>query len=209
MKYLKTYEYVRNTKYSNSLVNDFISQIRNINKMSYVEDVKPLSIFGFFSFDVNPKFSNEIIKLIPKFVYKLDRYGLILRTNYQEGDREFNGTIKEPKLKRVKPSKYVYHLTPEENVEYILENGLTTEMSDPDKWGEELFYPKSIFASLEGDKFGVISGDDVLLKIDTENLPNKWWVDLNFYSPSDNKLLRDFIMTYNDIPGEYISLAEE
>lgn len=209
MKYLKTYEYVRNTKYSTSLVNDLIKAIESIDKWSYVKDIHNQgNQFGEFWFDVNPKFEKQILKLLPKFVYKASRMGLMFYTNYN-GGREFSGIIKEPKLKRVKPTKYIYHLTPEENVEYILENGLTTEMSDSDNWGDELFYPNSIFASMEGDKFGVKSGDDVMLRIDTTSLKNKWWVDLNFYSPIVNTLFRDFIMTFEDIPGEYISIAEE
>ena len=131
----------------------------------------------------------------------------MLYIDFTDG-KELNGTLKEPKLKRVKPTKYVYHLTPEENVEYILMDGLKTEFSDSDSWGSELIYPDAIFASLETDKFGMKSGDDVMLKIDTDMISNKWWVDLNFYLPNLNILTRDFIMTFDDIPPEAISLKD-
>ena len=206
MKYIKTYEYVRNIKYSSSLVNDFIEAVKNIDKDSYVIDVHNNgNSFGNFWFAVNPKFETEILKLITKFKYKASRTGLMFNSEY-DGGREFSGTIKEIKLKRVKPTKFIYHTTEEHNVDDILENGLNIGLSEQDKWGLELTYPNAIFASLEGGEFQFTS-DKAMLVIDTTDLPNKWWVDLNFYSPEGNISFRDFIMTFENIPPRYISLV--
>lgn len=208
MKYVKTFEYVRNTKYSKYLANEFIESIKRIDKMSYIQDVHNSgSIFGNFWFVVNPKFENEIVKLIPKFKYKASRMGLMFYTSYDKKmGKNFSGTIKEPRMKRVKPSEFVYHNTNSKYANKILKDGLKIDNSKPNRWSGELYYPNAIFASMEDEEFTTLKGNIVTLKIDTKHLPNKWWVDLNFYSPDYNISFRNFIMTFEDIPPEYISI---
>ena len=171
MKYLKTYEYVRNTKYSKSLVNDFIKAIESIDKWSYVKDIHNQgNEFGSFWFEVNPKFEKQILKLLPKFVYKASRMGLMLYTNY-DGGVEFGGIIKEPKLKRVKPTKYIYHLTPEENVEYILENGI--------QWGGSSLTKENIIKYIDPNTIRQILQQDMMNSLEPYEYQLEEWLNIN------------------------------
>ena len=72
-----------------------------------------------------------------------------------------------------------------------------------------LYYPPTIFVALEptGHYNGLL-GDDVW-EIDTTNLKNKWWEDLNFYRHLDpQKRKIDYVMTFEPIPPENIKLLE-
>lgn len=108
---------------------------------------------------------------------------------------------------RVKPNKYVYHFSPSENRESILENGLIPKSSeDSVRWSKEieLGYPPLIFAVNDDDESGwyYVSKVDVW-RIDTQMIDNIWWQDLN------NKYLRnDLIMTDKPIPKEAIKLVK-
>lgn len=205
MKYLKTFEYVRNTKFKYWFVNNMINEIERLNTKSEVDRVRnnENDIFGSFAFQTNPNFEKQIKKILKKNKEKAKRSGLTMVYDY--GEHGFvNGILKEAKLKRIKPSHYVYHVTDSENLDSILKDGLKINKSDSESWSIELFYPNAIFASMEGEEvFQHYDGDDnrVVLKIDTSKIENKWWVDLNFYDTSNNILFRDFIMTFNNIPS--------
>ena len=104
---------------------------------------------------------------------------------------------------RVKPDKYVYHFSNKENRQDILKNGLlpkSHKSSTNWKHVNDLAYPPAIFAiNHPTDNWR----DDMdKWKIDTSILPNKWWMDLNFYKR------KDVVMTFDSIPLNCIELCQ-
>ena len=108
---------------------------------------------------------------------------------------------KEKFLKLVKPSEFVFHTSPEKNRESILEHGLLVKENLNYKGSTALNHPLSIFASLHQPIWQLSDNTDVW-KIDTKNLPNKWYSDLNMQGFGEEQC----IMTFNNIPKEYITL---
>jgi hypothetical protein len=105
--------------------------------------------------------------------------------------------FKDVKTERVKPEKYVYHFTnSKENKNNILKYGLIPKTNV--NW-DYIDYPDAIFA-INGD-FGDWRGNYVF-RIDTTNLKNKWWYDLNFRVGSPQ------IMTFEPIGPEYLKLLD-
>lgn len=110
--------------------------------------------------------------------------------------------LKNFNAKRIKPQKYVYHSSPEQFRQSILQNGLLPKENKTHNWCTYLDYPPAIFAINPTHKnleFWSEHGD--VWKINTEKLPNKWYYDLNL-----SHIRQDAIMTFEPIPKEYIKL---
>ena len=111
---------------------------------------------------------------------------------------------------RVKPQKYIYHRSGAVNRESILKNGLILKSWDKSpEWNDAgyLSYPPAIFATNTGrDDVWRSYGD--LWRIDTTNLPNKWWYDLNFFGGGVGDKRKKHIMTFEPIPPEYLTLVD-
>jgi hypothetical protein len=115
--------------------------------------------------------------------------------------------IKNLLTSRVKPNKFIYHYSPSENRNSILEYGIIPKSSKESvRWSKEteLEYPPLIFAvNDEHEKGGwyYVSKVDVW-EIDTEKIDNIWWRDVN------SKFFRtDLIMTDKAIPNSAIKLV--
>lgn len=112
--------------------------------------------------------------------------------------------LKEIRVKRIIPNRFIFHSSHKDFRKTILKEGLIPKKNTTHKWEEYLNYPPAIFAinSNSMDDFWKkpSQGYDVW-KIDTKNLPNNWWVDLNLYS-----LVPSAIMTFEPIPKKYIKL---
>jgi hypothetical protein len=107
--------------------------------------------------------------------------------------------FKTIKTQRVKPQKYVYHNTnSEENRDNILKFGLIPKTNI--NW-KHIDYPPAIFA-VNSDDERDIWGGKYLFRIDTTNLKNKWWYDLNF------PIGYVSIMTFEPIGPEYLELID-
>lgn len=121
--------------------------------------------------------------------------------------REFNIFVKDLFTRRVKPPRYIYHVTKSSNVENILKNGLELKSREEGNFSKELdlHYPPSIFASKDEDEWHV--EDSVTLEIDTKGLDNKWWQDLNLFN---DKLPENdtYMMTFKSISPNHIKLID-
>lgn len=117
------------------------------------------------------------------------------------------------RIVRVEPTRYVYHSTSVENRDSILKSGLIPKSSDESKewfYGIHLSYPKAIFATMVDLKTGIINpwknDDNVdIWRIDTNELNNEWFIDLNYVDEKDNK----HIMTFQPIPSKYLEIAKK
>ena len=107
--------------------------------------------------------------------------------------------FKSKNTRRIKPHRYVFHCSssPKED---ILKFGLTPKASSESKqWNNStLKYEPAIFAT---NGFGNLwNPGGVIYQIDTANLKNKWYEDLNFEPGTSNA-----IMTYEPILPEHIT----
>jgi hypothetical protein len=176
----------RNTKHEITFINIYIEDILE-------KDIKNIDIF-----------LNKYIKIFEKnellLTYRKKRVEFLKKVRYK-----YDILIKSDKLQRIKPPKYVYHSTKEKNIDDILLNGLIPKSGN--QWNIELEYKPAIFATRNINHTWKHFGNNVLLQIDTENLDNKWYIDLNlndYNYPNDPD--KDFIMTYEPIPKENIRL---
>ena len=108
--------------------------------------------------------------------------------------------VKDKFTTKITPNRFVYHYSKKENRENILKNGLIPKSSkESSDWNKdlELSYPNAIFAI--NDDENVWRPTDKW-KIDTTNLNIVWYSDLNFTNR------KEFIMTFEPIPPEYLEL---
>ncbi len=162
---------------------------------------------------------SKIEKIIIKYKKVFLRNNMILSyykgvySGYDDDDNNrtyyanFSIYVKNLFTNRVKSNKFIYHFSPSENRDSILENGILPKSSKESvKWSKEaeLEYPPLIFA-VNGDPedggWYHVSKVDVW-QIDTTKINNIWWRDLN------NKYLRsDLIMSDKHIPVYAIKLV--
>lgn len=159
-------------------------------------------------------------KVLKSYQKKLLDYNIVIGYNMKDGydtklgddlddiksipndKKDFHIHIKDLHTMRVKPPRYIYHFSDKKNRESILKNGLLPkESKDSERWKEiSLSYPPAVFATLDRD---VMWYHDEW-KIDTENLDNKWWKDINFFIPNSET---NAIMTFGNIPIECLTLV--
>jgi len=143
--------------------------------------------------------------------FDIDKDLNLIKSKDPNKTKTFNIYIKTLHSIRVKPPRYVYHLTDSKNVDDILKNGLTPKSWDDGNWKSEpdLYYPPSIFAITD---FSYWHGESII-QIDTKNLKNKWWKDLNFFSGYEQELEKGksykAIMTFDKIPPSNLELISE
>lgn len=133
---------------------------------------------------------------------KKDSFDILRAKGYHY---EYHIYLKDLHTKEVKPSSKVYHYSPKSNRESIMENGLLPKSSqESPMWAKEAFYeyPPIIFA-VDSEELGwYYFKDGDKWEINTENLPNKWWEDLNATNVVNSKC----IMTFEAIPAMYLKL---
>jgi hypothetical protein len=121
---------------------------------------------------------------------------------------EFNIIVKDLYTTRIKPPRYIYHVSPSYNRNEILKHGLKTTSWEDGSWLLEidLYYPKAVFAIPDFSYWvnNVKDKDPDIWEIDTKNLDNKWQEDLNFYKKNND--IKAF-MTFKDIPKDNIRLV--
>ncbi|MEL6646074.1 MAG: hypothetical protein AAFQ79_19235, partial [Pseudomonadota bacterium] len=141
-------------------------------------------IVGDYNFYYNPNYTESVKKIIYNFQDIFIKTDLLLIVYFKENLGNVRGRVKEAKIKRIKPTKWVYHTTDLKNKDTVLKEGLKIKKSKPERWlisGSFLEYPNSIFASLSIDElFNYEKSTKDIWVINTESLSNKWWYDLNF-----------------------------
>jgi hypothetical protein len=168
--------------------------------------------------NIEEKYEKEAEKIIKKNQRKIEKSGIFFtyrkskkkEFNLKDEDSfEFEETgkflvdfllhFKELYIKRVKPTRYVYHSTLKSNRDSILENGLEAKENINYSDSYILDHPPAVFATLEGEDLWRSGGD--IWKIDTTKINNKWFQDLNIPN------FKGVIMTYDDIPPNAIELC--
>jgi len=120
---------------------------------------------------------------------------------------KFTIYFKKLKTEKAQIERYLYHVSRPANRSSIKKLGLVPKGSDDSTaWSgyDYLAYPPAVFATNMGmhDTWHV-SGD--IWRIDTNELNNEWWYDLNFYGAGDR---RKYVMTFDPIPKKYIKLVK-
>jgi hypothetical protein len=211
MKYFKLFEeynslleYTSNEKLSIYLLSNILNKIKKV-----IPNIRFKSIDRSNN-DNNSKYSlfSEIETSLKK--YQKDDIISIVKTANKSSDMQhyfydsnYNIVgVKDVYIKRIKPPKNVYHVTYKKNRDSIIKHGLKID-SDSEWNNGMLSYPNAIFASLSMDVLFNYEKDikDIWV-INTNNLNNKWWYDLNFGEDYH------YIMTFDDIPSENLELYQ-
>lgn len=217
MIHLKTInEYISNLNNFDYLIKKMEKEIKNIfpNIQLFTKYVGNINTPKYYEIRTNGILNNEL-KIMNIFLDKwkniFNKNGLLLlykKNSYAEKGQLLNYydcVIKNSKVQRIKPPKYIYHVASFEKRNFILENGLIPKENTD--WTFNLSYEPAVFASINKDNLFLPQDKDIWI-IDTENLPNKWYIDLNL-----NKITgyhhNDFIMTYEPIPIENLKLLEK
>jgi hypothetical protein len=209
---LKLYEYIKNIKNTEYLINKMTNEI--LSHFPYIvttEEFDKERVFRKNLYQVKPTNTSDVEKIIKKYKKIFDKEGLLLFYETIGGSYSINGLfsysyyiyIKEEKIERVKPPRFVYHTSSNQNRESIILNGLIPQEGD---WRTELRYKPAIFVSTDKQKLFIPYDKDVW-EIDTSKLKNIWYLDLNLNKYA-NKNFNNFIMTYEPIPKEAIELYE-
>lgn len=200
-------EYVSNYSLARHIIEKFFNNLKknSINAATFVHISDREILFymkpGLEQWDDAKK--DYIEKVINKNLNIFPANNFIV--GYRRKSNEFTFFLKSKFTKRYFPNQgYLYHTTTmTENLLDISKNGLELRSSTQSKeWAyqEELTYPPAIFATVPPTTWsGKI--DDRVIKINTKNLPNKWWFDLNLYhSPWTG----NYVITYESIPAKYL-----
>jgi hypothetical protein len=211
--FLKLNEYIKNVKNTEYLINKMTNEIlSHFPHIVATEDLDKNRTFRKNFFYVKPFQTKEVENILKKYQKIFDKEGLIFTYEEKRGayspDNTFSYSyyiyVKEEKIERIKPPKYIYHTTSPQKRESILENGLMPTIGD---WGTDLKYKPAIFASIDKNELFSSYGKDVW-QIDTTNLKNLWYLDLNLNKYA-NKNYNKFIMTYEPIPKEALKLYKK
>lgn len=185
------------------------SNVWNFNNVNYID-------YDMIKFTCG--INKDVIRGIKR---TLDRYSrILLKSNiymvYNHFDHDtdrnyFKVFFKSLYTQRVKPRKSIYHVSRKKNRKSIFENGLQLKShSESESWSEskQFSYPPAVFATNSEKGFDDIwstDGSGDVWEIDTTNLPNKWWFDLNFYWNNEYQQFKH-IMTFEPIPAKYLKL---
>ena len=120
-------------------------------------------------------------------------------------DKSFILYVKDLYTIRIKPPRYIYHCSPKKNRENIQKEGLIPKRWSEGNWTEQpdLYYPPTIFAILNYNDWHYNDLD--IWEIDTNNISNKWWSDINFHNTNKNYEGKT-IMTFDPISIKDLTL---
>jgi hypothetical protein len=203
-------EMVKNPKLVIYYLRKIVAELRKIDPTfeKIVLDKDLPEYYRFLILDLKPKDSIPIRKVLNKYKQILLRSEYIMSYTLENEDIKFNDMylnifMKNTKFKRVIPKNIIYHYSEKIYRKKILKEGLIPQkFSDSTAWGDraDLEYEDSIFAVNGPYSWALLKNLDKW-QIDTTNLKNKWWLDLNF---NDKK----YIMTFEPIPKEYLKLIK-
>jgi hypothetical protein len=168
----------------------------------FLEPPKATSDIVLFIYNLKESEIKYVEKIAKKWQNRLLENNISIRHGVSKSSRSdwqivYTLIFRNIKTQRVKPKKYVYHFTAtEESKNNILKFGLIPKTGV--NW-KNIDYPDAIFAI--NDESELWNGRYVF-RIDTTNLKNKWWYDLNF--PIGSKL----IMTFEPIGPEHLELLD-
>lgn len=172
---------------------------------------------------IDSTYDKKVINLINKYKDELSKIGVQLAYtstesysdveigddlsitvgDYNKKDITYHLYIKDIYVKRIKPSRYVYHSTNKSNRESIFSKGLLTSKNLNYKDSTSLEHPPAVFATNHSPLWK-LQGSDIW-KIDTSKISNKWWMDMNMDSAHQGEKC---IMTFDSIPKDAIELIK-
>ena len=216
-EYHKINELVSNKKLANHHFIKVLDRLVKITGGNYrpntdYNDYNENNIKYTFNYDVSK--GQGLFNKIKKYLFlaqaNLLRKNLVLSfrlstnvmTNLPNGHIELY--LKDLYAGRTSSPRYLYHTTNVKNVKKILKEGIKLKSHDQGnyKYQVDLYYPPSIFVSIEELYFGGrgASGERVNILIDTSKINNKWYYDLNLYH------VKSFYMTFEEIPPHALML---
>jgi hypothetical protein len=217
MKYIKVFEnfehiseLVKNTKLISSYLDDIKKMVIEINPNVRFDKELQTSTPQRFLLTISyleESDLSELEKNITTWKKKLLEESIILsysRNNSSpiESRIQYYVVIKDLLTKRVKPNRFLFHFTNSDTTSILSKGLIPKESSDSEKWTvPTLAYIPAIFAVNSFNARNMWGGKNIIL-IDTENLPNKWWYDLNFDAREP------LIMTFDPIPAKYLKLID-
>jgi hypothetical protein len=161
-----------------------------------------------FSFDKDTK--KLLIRKLKHLGVRLLKVNIYLGYYISDENHYCWVVFKSLYTQRVKPHRYVYHSV--KNGPSIMKNGLLPKgWVDSEDWSSNSFqtylaYPPAIFATNKGLE-NIWRKNMDIWEIDTKDLSNKWWFDLNFYGENDD-YQHKHIMTFEPIPPEHLELVK-
>ena len=217
-------EVVKNEKYASYIFDNIVQEISKIipiEKVSEIPRINPVDKISltidklkeywvlnlYYNGNIEITILNRIINILDKYRIKLLNSNILLSYTHNIKNKKFYNKYadsnqisvyyKDIYVKRVSPKKYYYHFTDNKNLPSILKNGLIPKSWFNSQWGNLVnkAYPDAIFVS---DAKNLFFGD-TLLRIDTTNISNKWFDDLN--------MEEDRYMTFEPIPPEAIDVV--
>jgi hypothetical protein len=188
--------------YTKEIKNEVLKAISPSDVEFFLEPPKATSDIVLFIYNLKESEIKYVEKIAKKWQNRLLENNISIRHGVSKSSRSdwqivYTLIFRNIKTQRVKPKKYVYHFTAtEESKNNILKFGLIPKTGV--NW-KNIDYPDAIFAI--NDESELWNGRYVF-RIDTTNLKNKWWYDLNF--PIGSKL----IMTFEPIGPEHLELLD-
>ena len=221
----KIFELINNAELVKTTINNTLIKIKKINnnELNLRKERSDKLVLN-INFEVIIDYKKQVINEIEKLKNQLSKSGTYL-SYYSHSEYQFKFVddetmnleidydkpkiekfylyIKDTHFKRVKPPRYLYHMTSHKNYRSIIENGL--EPRENEVYSDTPMYdhPPAIYASSEKDFFGNINDDE--WRIDTSMIDNKWWQDYNLY---DEEQQKKSFLTYEPIPVKALKLIK-
>lgn len=219
-------EFIRNEKNVKWYLKKLLTEIKSLNSDDFYYHTKiDRDIAWELDATTTIEYEKQSIKIIKKYQNKLlkDNTYLYYSIHYEKEtlfDPEtfdinikengknyvkFHFYVKNIHIKRIIPSKYVYHISPSKNRESILETGLKTNENINFSDSPSLNHPPMIFASMNEPLWKRGTKDTDTWQIDTTKINNVWWSDPNMIQSYKGE---DMITTFENIPPEALILLE-
>jgi len=212
MKYIKLFELVKNEKNTVFIINKIINYIESKHRglvinskitpfLSTHKDstkhYKSLITLNINEQEVKGTHVNKIFKYLDSQAIHLLKSGYLLGYVCVAPYSKLVLIVKDAKGSRANVPRFVYHSTSKENIDNIKKDGIILKHHNMGNYKDiiDLIYPPSIFVVTDYNPFHKYN--NLMLKIDTSKINNKWWIDFNM-----DRL--DCLMTYEPIPYEAI-----
>jgi NCAIR mutase (PurE)-related protein len=139
--FLKLNEYIKNVKNTEYLINKMSNEIlSHYPHIVTSEELDKNRTFRKNFFYVKPFQTKDVENILKKYQKIFDKEGLLFSYETKSGAYSPDGAfsynyyvyVKEEKIERVKPPKYIYHTSSPQKRKSILENGLIPATGD---WG--------------------------------------------------------------------------
>ena len=183
-------ESINNLKYNNWILNKIKDEI------SKKYDIEKFDIFGgilnikFADIEVNNLFRNDK-NIMKRLISKYSSAYNTITIGYVGSGYSIDIMIKDLFNERVKPPKYIFHVSDKSNRKYILKFGLIPK-SNVNEYGYYYGYDKPfIFATMKNNNLFMNNDNLDVWVIDTTKINNKWFEDFNYRGKKNHIITQD------------------